>query len=417
MVNKNKVLILTALAIIIVFLVAAWDGQQRQKRFEQEELPQILAERKQAALQLREALIQQQTPEIQALIGQNDSFQLDSIPYDTSIGVFVFYKQFWLNKYPVERQMHDHIELAKISFQNAKVDSQWAKIEAKIEARFDAEFVDKIQLEIKGQLISESKAEGQGFLELPDYKLIKTVPEEEFEALWQQIDEQIAANRSQAAQKQLDRDWNSYRRRLNSKGKNLLDQRGKTAFISFATGQSKTLQSGALSIDWPSSTSSYHAAALSSFVEEIEVQQYQGNSLYTGAQPYANCFGRGLSCGYRSNCSEIRVRAPYESDVIVSIKDRWDEVVDHAYISAGSSYTFRLPNGSYQPFFYYGKSWHPYKKMPSKACNNLKGGFLQNTLTGKDGLQYLSNQILTYTLRLQQNGNFSTRPSSFSEAF
>lgn len=163
MLNKNKVLILTALAIIIVFLVAAWDGQQRQKRFEQEELPQILAKRKQAALQLREALIQQQTPEIQALIKQNDSFQLDSIPYDTSIGVFVFYKQFWLNKYPVERQMQDHIELAKISFQNAKVDSQWPKLRPKLPSALMPNLWIKSRSKSNANSLVRAKQRAKGF--------------------------------------------------------------------------------------------------------------------------------------------------------------------------------------------------------------------------------------------------------------
>ena len=35
----------------------------------------------------------------------------------------------------------------------------------------------------------------------------------------------------------------------------------------------------------------------------------------------------------------------------------------------------------------------------------------------KDNPQYLDGQILTYELILQQNGNFSTKPSSESEMF
>ena len=88
----------------------------------------------------------------------------------------------------------------------------------------------------------------------------------------------------------------------------------------------------------------------------------------------------------------------------------------HAYIKAGSSYTFDLPNGTYQPFFYYGKGWNPGKIMKETNAGTLRGGFISNEDFGKDNPQNLSNQILEYELILQQNGNFSTRPSSANEA-
>jgi len=100
---------------------------------------------------------------------------------------------------------------------------------------------------------------------------------------------------------------------------------------------------------------------------------------------------------------------------LVTIK-RGEAVVRHAFIKAGRSYTFELPDGTYQPFFYYGKGWNPEKVMKQTDCGTLKGGFLTNENFGKDSPQVLSNNILGYELILQQNGNFSTRPSNANEA-
>jgi hypothetical protein len=55
--------------------------------------------------------------------------------------------------------------------------------------------------------------------------------------------------------------------------------------------------------------------------------------------------------------------------------------------------------------------------MPSQSCDGLKGGYIADTQVGKDDPQTLNNDILTYSLILQQSGNFSTRPSSENEAF
>lgn len=150
--------------------------------------------------------------------------------------------------------------------------------------------------------------------------------------------------------------------------------------------------------------------------EEILEDQYRYNSLANGSQPYASCFGRNRGCsGW--NCSQIKVVASRNSDVLVTIKNSTGKVVRHAYIKAGYSYTFQLPNGRYQPFFYYGTGWHPKKFMKKTDCGNLYGGFIANEHVGKDNYQQLYNQILTYTLIEQINGNFNTRPSSKNEAF
>lgn len=148
--------------------------------------------------------------------------------------------------------------------------------------------------------------------------------------------------------------------------------------------------------------------------EKAMYDKYINNSLNTGATPYSYLYGTNKSCsGY--GCSEIKVRTPYNSDVLVTIKKN-EQVVRHAYIKAGSSYTFELPDGSYQPFFYYGKGWNPEKIMKETEKGTLKGGFITDEHFGKDSPQSLSNEILEYELILQQNGNFSTKPSNADEA-
>lgn len=143
--------------------------------------------------------------------------------------------------------------------------------------------------------------------------------------------------------------------------------------------------------------------------------KYIDNVLSTGSTPYSYCFGRNSSCS-DWGCSQIKVKTPHNSDVLVTIK-QGEKVVRHAYIKKGSSFSFELPNGTYQPFFYYGKGWNPEKVMKETECGTLKGGFIADENFGKDNPQYLSNNILEYELILQQNGNFSTRPSDANEAF
>lgn len=155
--------------------------------------------------------------------------------------------------------------------------------------------------------------------------------------------------------------------------------------------------------------------------EEMEQKQkeifnaYINNSLSTGSTPYASCFGGNPRCS-TFGCSQLIVRTPSNSDVLVTIKNS-GQVVRHAYIRANSTYEFELPKGTYQPFFYYGKGWYPEKEMQGSSGCQIKGGFISDEVYGKDDPQYLDNNILTYELILQPNGNFSTRPSNANEAF
>ena len=143
--------------------------------------------------------------------------------------------------------------------------------------------------------------------------------------------------------------------------------------------------------------------------------KYINNSLENGSTPYANCYGVNKHCP-DEGCSEISIKSPLNSDVLVNIKSE-GKVVRHAYISAGNMVTFEVPDGIYQPFFYYGKGWNPEKPMKSNTDCPLTGGFISDESFGKDDPQELNNSILEYELILQPNGNFSTIPSNPSEAF
>jgi hypothetical protein len=155
---------------------------------------------------------------------------------------------------------------------------------------------------------------------------------------------------------------------------------------------------------------------LISFSQSEEMSdKYLNNSLPDGSTPYANCYGPNQDC-LDMGCSEIRVKTPANSDVLVIIKSG-GKVVRHAYISAGSSYKFEVPDGTYQPFFYYGKGWNPEKPMKSTPECILLGGFISQESFGKENPQNLTNNILEYELILQQDGNFSTIPCNTGEVF
>lgn len=149
--------------------------------------------------------------------------------------------------------------------------------------------------------------------------------------------------------------------------------------------------------------------------EKAIFDKFINNSLSSGSTPYSYCFGSNSSCS-DWGCSQIKVKTPFNSDVLVTIK-KGEKVVRHAFIKGGSTYIFELPNGIYQPFFYYGKGWNPEKVMRQTDCGTLKGGFVTDEHFGKDNPKMLVNNILEYELILQQNGNFKTKPSNLDEAF
>jgi len=139
-----------------------------------------------------------------------------------------------------------------------------------------------------------------------------------------------------------------------------------------------------------------------------EDNPYYNNSLSTGSAPYTSY---GLSSENESQIS-VSTSANSNCDVVVIIK-QGGEIARNAYINAGGSYTFSIPNGTYQVFFYAGKGWNPNKIMP----NGMEGGFVANESYSKDSPVSLSYQKLTYELIPQPNGNFNTQQSSASEIF
>jgi hypothetical protein len=141
---------------------------------------------------------------------------------------------------------------------------------------------------------------------------------------------------------------------------------------------------------------------------DVENDPYISNSLRTGSLAYSN------ESSYTGSDSKISVSTSSDSncDVVVILKSE-GEIVRNAYIKAGGSYSFSLPNGSYQVFFYGGRGWNPNKDM----ANGQIGGFVANESYSKDSPVSLYNQELTYELIPQANGNFSTQQSSSSEIF
>jgi hypothetical protein len=149
--------------------------------------------------------------------------------------------------------------------------------------------------------------------------------------------------------------------------------------------------------------------------EKENYEKYINNSLENASTPYADCYGVNRHCP-DEGCSEISIKSPLNSDVLVTIKSE-GKVVRHAYICAGDMVTFEVPDGTYQPFFYFGKGWDPDKPMNGPQGCNLKGRFISDESFGKDGPQRLENSILEYELIVQPSGNFSTIPSTPEEAF
>lgn len=151
--------------------------------------------------------------------------------------------------------------------------------------------------------------------------------------------------------------------------------------------------------------------------EEIvseEDNKYLNNSLSTGSAPYKSFYGKNYKC-LKEQCSGIRVTAPHQSDIVVIIKRNNSEgqVISHAYIKAGETCFFPVPDGTYQTFFYYGEGWNPNKEM----AEGITGGFVKNELFSKDSPQEIYNGILTYVLQLKHDGNFQTQHSNKQEMF
>ena len=88
----------------------------------------------------------------------------------------------------------------------------------------------------------------------------------------------------------------------------------------------------------------------------------------------------------------------------------------HAYIKAGYTFTFNIPDGTYNVYFYSGTGWNPNKIMSQGYCT-IRGGFVKSESTGKDTYVRIYGQVLSYQLQQVVNGNFSMESSSKSEVF
>lgn len=144
--------------------------------------------------------------------------------------------------------------------------------------------------------------------------------------------------------------------------------------------------------------------------------RYGENSLTNGAQPYHQWYGWNSRFDNLTPHSEIQISAPYNSDVIAIVRyNNMNSIVaGHCYIKAGMTSTIPLANGyNYQTFFYFGEGWYPDKQM-----NKVRGGFIKSESFSKDeSPSYLDNNILTYKLTIQADGNFRTSKSSEEEMF
>ena len=94
-----------------------------------------------------------------------------------------------------------------------------------------------------------------------------------------------------------------------------------------------------------------------------------------------------------------------------------NNVYAHAYIKAGGYYKFKLGNGSFQAFFYYGNGWNPKKFIKNANCGSITGGFVSDETLDKTDVIRLYNSSMTYTLYTVENGNFKPKASSKNEAF
>lgn len=159
---------------------------------------------------------------------------------------------------------------------------------------------------------------------------------------------------------------------------------------------------------------SFDKQAFQSVADDAFEEQWKYNSLNTGAMPYAYCFGSSNYCDYYG-CSRITVTTG-GSDVLVTIKDESGDVVRHGYIKSGHTFSFNLPDGTYQTFFYSGTGWNPNMFMKTTSCGTLRGVFVSFGNVTKDNYISLYKQQMTYELISQLNGNFSTKQSSTSEA-
>jgi DNA-directed RNA polymerase subunit M/transcription elongation factor TFIIS len=181
----------------------------------------------------------------------------------------------------------------------------------------------------------------------------------------------------------------------------------------------KQANNGIQDINYSFEVAEYKLEQIKQIVENVYFDYYKNNSLKTGAKPYSYCYGNNPYCsppnGYKE-CSFIDFKGPSNSDVIVIIKKN-DRVYSHVYIKAGGYYKFKLGNGNFQSFFYYGKGWNPTKYIKTANCGRILGGFIKSEFVDKSEIINLYHSSMSYTLYSVTNGNFVPKSSNKNEAF
>ncbi len=142
--------------------------------------------------------------------------------------------------------------------------------------------------------------------------------------------------------------------------------------------------------------------------DSVTANPYEGNRLKTGAKPYKSVYGKGRT---GINYLEFNTSGEYDY-VVIAKRHEDDKVVNHIYIRGGENATMNLPNGTYDIYFYSGRSWDPTKDM-----GKVKGGFTENDHIEKDVAVSLNNEYGQYTLYPVSNGNLTLMNADENEAF
>ena len=133
-------------------------------------------------------------------------------------------------------------------------------------------------------------------------------------------------------------------------------------------------------------------------------------------QPWRSRYPTRNNCVNASwRCSQIEVKVPSGQDYLIVIKDQNDRTVNHGYVRAGTTGSFDVDNGSYRTYFISGIGWNAAKPVPCKSCGELYGYFNSSADVTKSDLEYLTNNVLTYTMTRTEYGNFSPKGSSLEE--
>lgn len=228
---------------------------------------------------------------------------------------------------------------------------------------------------------------------------------------------QIVDNESKRAEDELERLASNTRSKLKSNVINYFNNKlngSRNSLITTAVVPISFKSPSLGDISYNLSKTAVNKDKFDQIADDAFEEQWQYNSLNQGSMPWAYCYGSRNGCG-GYDCSQISVLSG-SSDVLVTIKDEEGEVCRHAYIKSGTKFKFSIPNGRYQVFFYSGTGWNPNKFMKNTSCGALKGGFVSNESFTKDSYVDIYNQILSYELIQQVNGNLSTQPSSMNEA-